>query len=88
MCLEKDRARGWTHDMVARLSMSDFLALSVAERIMLVEDMWDSIAGVPDAVKLTEAQRQELDSRLDAYHRAPAAGSPWEAVKARISRQR
>ncbi|MCH9002970.1 MAG: addiction module protein, partial [Planctomycetes bacterium] len=35
--------------------------------------------------KLSEAQRQELDARLDAYHRDPGAGSPWEAVKARIS---
>lgn len=71
--------------MVERLSISDFLALSVAERILLVEDIWDSIAGVPDAVKLSEAQRQELDARLDAYHRDPGAGSPWETVKLRIS---
>lgn len=73
--------------MAAGLSISDFLALSVAERILLVEDIWDSIASVPEAVKLTEAQRQELDARLDAYAQDPAAGSPWEAVKARISRQ-
>lgn len=71
--------------MVERLSISDFLALSVAERILLVEDIWDSIASVPDAVKLSDAQRKDLDARLDAYHRDAGAGSPWEAVKARIS---
>ena len=70
--------------MAAGLSISDFLALSVAERILLVEDIWDSIASVPEAVKLTEAQREELDARLDACHRDPSAGSPWEAVKARL----
>ena len=73
--------------MAARFSISDFLALSVAERILLVEDIWDSIASVPDAVTLTEAQRQELDARLDAYTKDPAAGSPWEVVKARLSRR-
>lgn len=73
--------------MASGLSISDVLALSVAERILLVEDIWDSIASVPEAVKLTEAQRQELDARLDAYTKDPAAGSPWEVVKARILRQ-
>ena len=73
--------------MSQHLSISDVLALSVAERILLVEDIWDSIASVPDAVKISEEQRQELDSRLDAYHRDPAAGSPWEMVKERISRR-
>jgi putative addiction module component (TIGR02574 family) len=33
---------------------------------------------------LTDAERQELDRRLDAYHRDPAAGSSWEEVKARL----
>ena len=73
--------------MAQQLSISDVLALSVAERILLVEDIWDSIARVPDAVKLSEEQRQELDSRLNEYHRDPASGSPWEMVKGRISRR-
>ena len=71
-------------DMADRVSMVDVLELSVAERIQLVGDIWDSVAAVPDAVPLTEAQREELDRRLDAYHRNPAAGSPWEEVRERI----
>ncbi len=66
------------------LSIADVLSLSPAERIQLVEDIWDSIASVPEALVLSEAQRQELDSRLQAYHASPDAGSPWEAVVARI----
>lgn len=64
--------------------MSDILALSVAERIRLLEDIWDSIAEVPEAVELTDAQRRELDRRLDSYRENPSAGSAWDAVKARI----
>lgn len=53
--------------MSRNLSISDVLALSVAERILLVEETWDSIARFPEALELTEAQRRELDARLDAY---------------------
>jgi len=60
------------------------LELTVAERIQLVEDIWDSIAAVPEAVPLSEEQKRELDRRLEAYHRDPDAGSPWAEVKERI----
>jgi putative addiction module component (TIGR02574 family) len=72
--------------MSGNLSISEVLALSVAERILLVEEIWDSIARFPEALQLTEAQRQELDARLDAYRKDPAAGSSWVAAKARIAR--
>jgi putative addiction module component (TIGR02574 family) len=62
----------------------DILELSVAERIQMVEDIWDSIAAVPEAVALTEEQKKELDRRLEAYHLNPDAGSPWIEVRERI----
>ena len=70
--------------MAKPVSVADLLELTVAERIQLVEDLWDSIATLPEAVPLTDAQREELDRRLEAYHRDPAAGSPWEDVKRRV----
>ncbi len=51
---------------------------------MLVEDIWDSVAEVPNAILLTEEQKAELDCRLDAFHKNLTAGSPWREVKARI----
>ncbi|MGH9903256.1 MAG: addiction module protein, partial [Pyrinomonadaceae bacterium] len=33
--------------------------MSVAERIQLVADIWDSIAAVPEAVPLSDAEREE-----------------------------
>jgi putative addiction module component (TIGR02574 family) len=41
--------------------------LPISERIRLVEDLWDSIAADQSALPLTDAQRLELDRRLDAY---------------------
>jgi putative addiction module component (TIGR02574 family) len=58
----------------------DISQLSIAERIQLVEDIWDSIAAQPDELPVTEAQRNELDRRLQAYALRPAAGKPWRQV--------
>ncbi len=58
--------------------------LSIAERILLVEDIWDSIAASPEEVPLTDAQRAELDRRLAAYEADPQAGSSWEDVEAEL----
>jgi len=69
---------------MSKVTIGDLLELSISERVQLVEDLWDSIAALPEAVPLTEAQKKELDRRLDAYHKNPDAGSPWELAKERI----
>lgn len=69
-----------------KISVADVLAMPVPERIEFVEDVWDSIASTPDAVALSDAQREELDHRLEIYRRDPTAASPWEEVKARVRR--
>jgi putative addiction module component (TIGR02574 family) len=70
--------------MKKRISVSDVAGFSVAERIQFVEDVWDSIAVLPDQVELPEETKKELDKRLESYHRNPDSGSPWEEVKKRI----
>ncbi len=67
-----------------RPTTADILELSVAERIQMVEDIWDSIAAVPEALPLSEEQKKELDRRLQAYHQNPDSGSPWSEVQRRI----
>ena len=67
-------------------SISEYVKLSVPERIQLVEDIWDSIAEVPEELPLTAAQQAELDRRLDAYHSNPEEGAPWEYVREAIRR--
>jgi putative addiction module component (TIGR02574 family) len=63
----------------------DFLNLSVAERIQLVEDIWDSIAAEkPDAATLSPAQVQELQARLDAHEQDPSSAVPWEQVRSEL----
>jgi putative addiction module component (TIGR02574 family) len=59
--------------------------LSVAERLLLVQEIWDSIVADQESLPITEAQREELDERLAAYQAAPQEGSSWEEVKQRIT---
>ena len=70
-----------------RLAKEDILNMSISERIQLVEDIWDSITEVPEAISLTDTQKKELDSRLDSYHKNPKEGSPWEQVRKRIQKR-
>jgi putative addiction module component (TIGR02574 family) len=58
----------------------------VPERIRLVEAIWDSIAAAPNALELSDAEREELDRRWEAFERDPSVGSPWSDVRARILR--
>ena len=58
--------------------------LSLAERILLVEELLDSIAACPEEFTLSEPHRQDLQRRLDAYRDDPKAGTPWEEVRARL----
>lgn len=69
---------------MAAPSMADILHLSVEERLRLAEQIWDSIAENPENLPLSEAQRAELDRRLEAYKQSPDAGSSWEEVKERL----
>lgn len=61
----------------------DYGKLSVAQRIELAEELWDSIPEFAE-IPLTDAQRAELDRRLADLEEHPDAGEPWEAVRARL----
>lgn len=63
------------------ISWEEILRLSVAERIQLVEDIWDTIAASQADVPLTESQRRELDRRLEEYSKDPTAGRIWSEVR-------
>ena len=66
--------------------VTEILALPVAERVRLVEAIWDSIAAVPEAIELTQWQKEELDRRLAELEAEPDSGATLEEVFARIRR--
>jgi len=42
-------------------------ALSIEEKLQLVEELWESIAADQASLPLSDEQRQELDRRLDEF---------------------
>jgi putative addiction module component (TIGR02574 family) len=67
-----------------RKSELDIAALTAEERLGLLEPLWGSLASTPEAIPLTEAQREELDRRLDDLHAEGPVGIPWDEVLSRI----
>ena len=47
----------------------DISELSIAERIQLAEDLWDSILEQQEELPLSSAQQQELERRLENYEK-------------------
>ena len=62
----------------------ELLKLPLAEKLRLVEALWDSIAANPYELPFTEHQVEELGRRKQEYLRNPEIGLSWEAVKANI----
>ena len=58
--------------------------LSPEERLRLIEELWDSLSAKPGAIPLTNAQREELDRRLDDLETSGPEGIPWEEVLQQI----
>jgi putative addiction module component (TIGR02574 family) len=50
----------------------------------MIEELWDSLSDQPGSVPVTDAQRQELDRRLDDLERSGPEGIPWEEVLEQI----
>jgi len=62
----------------------DIRALKPEERLSLIGDLWDSLSENPEDIRLTAAQRAELDRRLDALESGQTKLVPWEELKKRL----
>lgn len=54
--------------------------LSVEDRLLLVESLWDDIAAEPKLAELSPEFLTELDRRIQNSDDAPGAGRPWRDV--------
>ena len=68
-----------------QFSIADILELPIQERIRLVELIWDSVAAVPEAVKVSPELKAELEARLKEFEKNPKAGYSLEQVKSRLN---
>ncbi len=64
--------------------LDEIRKLSVAERLELVEDVWDSIVADGDDLPVPDSHRRELARRRQAHRDHPDDIVPWEEVRAKL----
>lgn len=66
------------------MSVGSVFDLTPAEKLQLVEDLWDDLAATPEAVPIHDWQKEELARRKANLLANPSSGSSWEKVRERI----
>ena len=62
--------------------------LNTPEKILLVEDLWDSIAAEDASVPIPKRHMMELDSRLEKYASTPGSLLSLEELRSRIEQRK
>lgn len=62
--------------------------LSTPEKILLIEDLWDSIASDESAVPVPQSHMEELDRRLKRYESASGTLLSLEELRKRVERRK
>jgi putative addiction module component (TIGR02574 family) len=66
------------------VTLNQIKALSIADRIRIVQDILESIAAEQAYPDLTTAQKRELDRRISDYEANPDNVMTWEEIKTSI----
>ncbi len=74
-------------ETIVNPQFSQLFELKLAEKIQLVEDLWDNIASSSEAVPVANWQKEELARRKATYEENPDSGISWEDAKERIRRR-
>ena len=62
--------------------------MTFEERMKLIQEIWDSMAGEAEKIPLPQAQQDELGRRLADDDAHPDDGIPWEIIKAEARARR
>ncbi|MDP9079820.1 MAG: addiction module protein [Bacteroidota bacterium] len=65
------------------IKMQEILELSVAERILMIEKIWDSIDH--NNLEMPENHKEELDQRLDRYEKGETKFYSWTDIKSELN---
>jgi putative addiction module component (TIGR02574 family) len=67
-------------------TVADPRALPVADRLKLIEALWDSIeAEASDALPVPEWHKDEIDRRMASLDAGTSIGASWAEVRGRIA---
>ena len=63
------------------MSIQQILKLSLSERILLVETIWDSVEADSKRIPVTEDQIRIVEKRMAEYKKNPTKVRSWDKVK-------
>jgi putative addiction module component (TIGR02574 family) len=66
---------------MSRVPLDQILELPAIDRVEIAQVIWESVFEHPEAVPLTQAQKDELERRWQAFQQNPDEGEPWDDVK-------
>lgn len=66
------------------IEIAEISNLSIPEKILFLEDLWDSIAMNEEQIAIPESHKAELDQRLKKHLAAPGELLTLEELKTRI----
>lgn len=66
------------------MSIDEIKMLDITERIILVEEIWDSIAKEQEKVELSEYEKEVLDTRLASLEDNPNDLLSWDDIKNKL----
>lgn len=72
---------------MATLTKSDIAALSVEQRLALIDDLWESIESPIEAQPIPEWHREILDKRIADADQFPERSVPWELARAKLAQK-
>ena len=66
------------------MSIDEIASLNISQKIMLVEEIWDSIAQEQGQVAITNEERAILDERLSSFEANPDDVISWDEIKQKL----
>ena len=65
---------------MSRVPIDHILELPTADRVAIVQEIWESMVEHPEDVEISAAQREELDRRWLDMQQNPDDEQPWDEV--------
>lgn len=73
------------------MTLADFSqvrALPVREKLLLVDEIWESMIDVESELEVLDAEKRELNARWERFEKAPLSALTLEEFQARINAKR
>ncbi|MBN2625363.1 MAG: addiction module protein [Spirochaetales bacterium] len=61
--------------------------MTIEEKIILVEDIWDTIAASKETSNLTDVQIKDLEQREEHYKQNPGTALSWDSYRSELEKE-